>query len=55
MLLLIEMWTGKQIVDVMLRPNRFSNVIVNLTLKEKCYNTKKDRGIMCPQDGLVVF
>ncbi|KAL4512347.1 hypothetical protein ABPG72_005349 [Tetrahymena utriculariae] len=54
-LLPVEMWTGKQIIDVILRPNRFSNVIVNLILKEKCYDTKKDRGVMCPTDGYVVF
>ncbi len=39
----------------MLIPNRYSKIIVNLILKEKCYDTKKDREIMCPKDGYVVF
>jgi len=43
------------VVDVILRPNRYSNVIVNLVLKEKCYDAKKDRGIMCAKDGYVMF
>ncbi|EGR30247.1 hypothetical protein IMG5_137010, partial [Ichthyophthirius multifiliis] len=51
----VEMWTGKQAIDAMLIPNRKNKIIVNLTLKEKCYNTKKDREIMCPKDGYVVF
>ena len=42
-------------IDVILIPNRQSNVIVNLALKEKCYDTKKDREIMCPTDGYVIF
>jgi DNA-directed RNA polymerase III subunit RPC1 len=36
----VELWTGKQVINVLLRPNRESNVIVNTTVKEKFYSKK---------------
>lgn len=36
----IEMWTGKQLISVMLRPNRETKVFVNATVKEKYYSGK---------------
>ena len=34
----IELWTGKQVINVLLRPNRASKVFVNATVKEKFYS-----------------
>ncbi|CAJ1448813.1 unnamed protein product [Effrenium voratum] len=48
-----ELWTGKQAISVMLRPNRRTEVYVNLEVPEKNY-TKKGES-MCPQDGWVLF
>ena len=49
----IELWTGKQVINVLLRPNRDSKVFVNATVKEKFYSGKGEH--MCPRDGWVVF
>jgi len=43
-----RLWTGKQIFNVLLRPNRASNVLVNLEAKCRTYSGNKD---MCPYDG----
>ena len=51
----IELWTGKQIVSVMLRPNRRSNVIVNCELKERNYNAKDAMLQMDKNDGYVII
>jgi len=49
----VELWTGKQIINVLLRPNRQSKVFVNTTVIEKFYShTGK---LMCIKDGWVVF
>ena len=48
----VELWTGKQVISVMLRPNKYSNVIVNCNLKERNY-TSDDH--MCKQDGFVII
>ena len=48
----VELWTGKQIISVMLRPNRSSNVIVNCQLKERNYTNNE---IMCKSDGFVII
>lgn len=34
----VELWTGKQIFNVLLRPNRKSNVYVNTVVKERNYS-----------------
>jgi len=49
----VELWTGKQVISVMLRPNRESKVFVNTTVKEKFYSGKGE--LMCPRDGWVIF
>ena len=54
----IELWTGKQIFSILLRPNARTRVFVNLTVKEKNYSKPKsamDRELetMCPSDGFV--
>lgn len=49
----VELWTGKQMYSVMLKPNRKTNVLVNLELAEKNY-TKKGES-MCRLDGWVIF
>eukprot|EP00258_Populus_trichocarpa_P001242 XP_002300065.2 DNA-directed RNA polymerase III subunit 1 isoform X1 [Populus trichocarpa] len=56
----IELWTGKQLFSVLLRPHANVRVYVNLILKEKNYSRpnkehKKERETMCPNDGYVYF
>ena len=51
----IELWTGKQLISVMLRPNRKSNVIVNCELKERNYNANDKREQMDKNDGYVII
>eukprot|EP00826_Nyctotherus_ovalis_P051880 TRINITY_DN6511_c0_g1_i3.p1 TRINITY_DN6511_c0_g1~~TRINITY_DN6511_c0_g1_i3.p1 ORF type:complete len:1080 (+),score=294.21 TRINITY_DN6511_c0_g1_i3:96-3335(+) len=49
----VELWTGKQVVGVLLRPNRRSQISVNIEVKEKNYSRKGE--CMCPSDGYVVI
>lgn len=50
----IEMWTGKQVFSMMIRPNRMvKNVAVSLVLEERNYSGKGQS--MCENDGYVVF
>lgn len=49
----VELWTGKQVINVLLRPNRKSNVYVNTVVKEKNYSGKGEH--MCTNDGWVIF
>ena len=44
----VRLWTGKQIISVLLRPNKSSNVVINLEAKCRTYSSNKD---MCPNDG----
>ncbi|XP_051126697.1 DNA-directed RNA polymerase III subunit 1 isoform X2 [Andrographis paniculata] len=46
-----ELWTGKQLFSVLLRPPAKVRVYVNLTVKEKGYS--KSGETMCPYDGFV--
>lgn len=48
----IELWTGKQVFSVLVRPNAQTRVFLNLTVKEKIY---KKNETMCPADGWVYF
>ncbi|CAD5172540.1 DNA-directed RNA polymerase III subunit 1-like isoform X1 [Musa acuminata AAA Group] len=48
----IELWTGKQLFSVLIRPNARTKVFLNLMVKEKIY-TKSET--MCPSDGYVYF
>ncbi|KAI3468843.1 hypothetical protein Pfo_025506 [Paulownia fortunei] len=47
----MELWTGKQLFSVLLRPHAKMRVYVNLTLAEKNYGKSKET--MCPKDGFV--
>lgn len=44
------LWTGKQVINSLLKPNKYSRVNINLELKEKTY-TKNEH--MCKKDGWV--
>ena len=52
-----HLWTGKQIWNVLLRPNTMKNwPKVNIETKERNYEgTEEDGPPMCPNDGFVVF
>ncbi|CAA7389528.1 unnamed protein product [Spirodela intermedia] len=49
----IELWTGKQLFSVLVRPNAKTRVFLNLTLRERIYS--KSGETMCPNDGFVCF
>ncbi|CAB4273867.1 unnamed protein product [Prunus armeniaca] len=55
----IELWTGKQLFSVLVRPNANVRVYLNLTVKEKSYSKTDEDGraieAMCPNDGFVYF
>ncbi|KAH9661166.1 DNA-directed RNA polymerase III subunit 1 [Citrus sinensis] len=60
----VELWTGKQLFSVLIRPHANMRVYVNLTVKEKTYSNKLIRTegdeeirieTMCPNDGFVYF
>ncbi|GAB4824483.1 DNA-directed RNA polymerase III subunit 1, variant 2 [Ancistrocladus abbreviatus] len=57
----VELWTGKQLFSVLLRPHAGLRVYVNLMVKEKSFSKPQDRKIkyqdetMCPNDGFVYF
>ena len=47
----VELWTGKQVFSVLIRPKVSDKIFVNLEVAEKLYN-KRDK-TMCPDDGYV--
>eukprot|EP00951_Prasinocladus_malaysianus_P019727 scaffold160000_cov31-Prasinocladus_malaysianus.AAC.1 len=49
----MELFTGKQLFSMLVRPNAKTRVFVNLETSEKIYE-KKDKE-MCNSDGYVVF
>ncbi|ONM16384.1 DNA-directed RNA polymerase III subunit 1 [Zea mays] len=65
----VELWTGKQLFSVLVRPNAHTKVFLNLAVQEKIYSKKKGkkeggeevketmcgRETMCPNDGYVYF
>lgn len=52
----VELWTGKQLFNVLLRPNARTRVFVNLAVKEKSFsNPQNFSETMCPRDGFVYF
>ncbi|KAF8819783.1 Dna-directed Rna polymerase III RPC1 [Cardiosporidium cionae] len=52
----MELWTGKQIMNVLLRPNRKNAVMVNFEVKEREYTTQGgDVKFMCPKDAYTLF
>ncbi|WVZ04486.1 hypothetical protein V8G54_025292 [Vigna mungo] len=55
----IELWSGKQLFSLLLRPHANVKVYVNLTVKEKTYtkldDKKRELKTLCPNDGFVYF
>jgi len=49
----VELWTGKQVISMLVRPNTETRLFVNLETTEKFYT--KDGQEMCPADGYVCF
>ena len=47
------MWSGKQVLGLLLRPNKDSPVVVNMTAKGKSYS--KEGEVMCPRDGFILI
>jgi len=50
----VELWTGKQVFSVLIRPKASDQIFVNLEVAEKQY-TKNDARAMCPEDGYVTI
>ncbi|KAI1321791.1 hypothetical protein EDD11_000067 [Mortierella claussenii] len=51
-----QRWTGKQIISVLLKPNRDSKVLVNLEAKTRSYDKAKRPVMdMCNNDGYLVI
>ena len=48
----IELWTGKQLLSILVRPNVSCRIFVNIGLKERQYSGQEH---MCPRDGYVCF
>ncbi|CAG8537130.1 5091_t:CDS:10, partial [Scutellospora calospora] len=52
----VRLWTGKQIFNVLMRPNKNSSVLVNLESKGRSFEKNESRAPdMCPNDGYVVI
>ncbi|KAH0454085.1 hypothetical protein IEQ34_018409 [Dendrobium chrysotoxum] len=52
----VELWTGKQLFNVLVRPNASTRVFLNLTVKEKGFSKPQNLSeTMCPRDGFVYF
>ncbi|AES88756.2 DNA-directed RNA polymerase I protein [Medicago truncatula] len=56
----VELWSGKQLFNILLRPHANVRVYVTLTVMEKNYGSKLDDRerefkTMCPDDGFVYF
>jgi DNA-directed RNA polymerase III subunit RPC1 len=53
----MQLWTGKQIIGMLLRPNNDGEwPLVNLELQERHFEAPKGAPLyMCPRDGYVVF
>lgn len=51
------LWTGKQIFSLLIRPNKKSNVIINLDAKNKTFHKPKDgfASEMSPNDGYMII
>ena len=49
----VELWTGKQVINMILCPNKKNRILVNVNIKEKSYSGEDE--FMCLQDGWVMF
>ncbi|KAH8739107.1 DNA-directed RNA polymerase II/III subunit [Cryptosporidium ryanae] len=52
----VELWTGKQIFNMILRPNsnEKERIDVSFELKERDYDSKSDLRDLCPNEGYVI-
>ena len=46
------LWTGKQVISAVLRPNRYARIVINFNTKEKIYSGGE---YSCKKDGWVLF
>ncbi|PKY40391.1 beta and beta-prime subunits of DNA dependent RNA-polymerase [Rhizophagus irregularis] len=52
----MKLWTGKQIFNVLMRPNKKSSVLVNLEAKGRSFDKKEGRvPDFCPNEGYAVI
>ncbi|KAK9279694.1 hypothetical protein L1049_013374 [Liquidambar formosana] len=51
----IELWTGKQLFSVLVRPHASLRVYLNLTVMEKSYDKNGKRETRCPNDAFIYF
>lgn len=53
----VELWTGKQVFNMILRPNsnERERIDVSFELKERDYDSKSDLKDLCPNEGYVVM
>ncbi|KAK9768440.1 DNA-directed RNA polymerase III subunit C1 (rpo31) [Basidiobolus ranarum] len=52
----VMLWTGKQVFNVLMRPNKQSQVLVNLETKCRSFEKKEGRAPdLCPNDGYLVI
>lgn len=53
----VKLWTGKQLFSLLIRPNKESNVIINLDAKNKTFvpPAKGQPNEMSPNDGYLVI
>jgi DNA-directed RNA polymerase III subunit RPC1 len=52
----MKLWTGKQVFNVLMRPNKKSSVLVNLEAKGRSFDKKEGRAPdFCPNDGYVII
>ena len=48
----VQLWTGKQLISLLLKPNKNSNIRLNLRTKGKNYTKNED---MCMNDSFIVI
>lgn len=53
----VELWTGKQIISLLIRPNKASSIVINLEAKNKTYHApEKGKALeMSPNDGYLLI
>lgn len=49
----MELWTGKQLFSVLLRPEAGTKVYLNLAVRERGYINDQHKETMCPNDRFV--
>lgn len=48
----VELWTGKQLMNLLIRPNKKTKIFVNIQVEEKNYTNGEE---MCKNDGYVHY